>query len=46
MRSVIERLVQEDVYTSVHIEEYEAKPAIPAGTEEVTRDVRAWARMP
>ena len=35
-----ERLVQEDVYTSVHIEEYEAEPRdTKLGPEEITRDV-------
>jgi len=35
-----ERLVQEDVYTSVHIEEYEAEARdTKLGAEEITRDV-------
>lgn len=35
-----ERLVQEDVYTSVHIEEYEAEARdTKLGPEEITRDV-------
>ena len=35
-----ERLVQEDVYTSVHIEEYEAESRdTKLGPEEITRDV-------
>ena len=35
-----ERLVQEDVYTSVHIEEYEAEARdTKLGSEEITRDV-------
>ena len=35
-----ERLVQEDVYTSIHIEEYEAEARdTKLGTEEITRDV-------
>ena len=38
--SVSERLVQEDVYTSVHIEEYEAEARdTKLGPEEITRDV-------
>jgi len=27
---ISEELVKEDVFTSIHIEEYEAKPAIPS----------------
>ena len=35
-----ERLVQDDVYTSVHIEEYEAEARdTKLGPEEITRDV-------
>ena len=35
-----ERLVQEDVYTSVHIEEYEAEARdTKLGPEEITRDI-------
>lgn len=35
-----ERLVQEDVYTSVHIEEYEAEARdTKLGSEEITRDI-------
>ena len=35
-----ERLVQDDVYTSVHIEEYEAEArATKLGPEEITRDI-------
>ena len=38
--SLSERLVQEDVYTSVHIEEYEAEARdTKLGPEEITRDV-------
>lgn len=37
---ISERLVQEDVYTSVHIEEYEAEARdTKLGPEEITRDV-------
>ena len=37
-----ERLVQDDVYTSVHIEEYEAEARdTKLGPEEITRDIRA-----
>ena len=37
---ISERLVQEDVYTSVHIEEYEAESRdTKLGPEEITRDV-------
>ncbi len=37
---VSERLVQEDVYTSVHIEEYEAEARdTKLGPEEITRDI-------
>ena len=36
-----ERLVQDDVYTSVHIEEYEAEARdTKLGPEEITRDIR------
>ncbi len=34
-----ERLVREDVFTSIHIEEYETNPAIPSWLEEITRDI-------
>ena len=35
-----EKLVQEDVYTSVHLEEYEAEARdTKLGPEEITRDV-------
>ncbi len=35
-----ERLVQDDVYTSIHIEEYEAEARdTKLGPEEITRDV-------
>ena len=35
-----ERLVQDDVYTSVHIEEYEAEARdTKLGPEEITRDI-------
>ncbi len=38
--SFSERLVQDDVYTSVHIEEYEAEARdTKLGPEEITRDV-------
>ena len=35
----MERLVQDDVYTSVHIEEYEAERDTKLGPEEITRDI-------
>ena len=39
-----ERLVQDDVYTSIHIEEYEAEARdTKLGPEEITRDVRVSA---
>ena len=41
-----ERLVQEDVYTSIHIEEYEAEARdTKLGPEEITRDVPVSAKM-
>ena len=41
-----ERLVQDDVYTSVHIEEYEAEARdTKLGPEEITRDIPASAMM-
>ena len=41
-----ERLVQEDVYTSVHIEEYEAEARdTKLGPEEITRDVPGVGEM-
>ena len=42
-----ERLVQDDVYTSVHIEEYEAEARdTKLGPEEITRDIRVSAMKP
>ena len=42
-----ERLVQEDIYTSVHIEEYEAEARdTKLGPEEITKDVPGVAMMP
>ena len=41
-----ERLVQEDVYTSVHIDEYEAEARdTKLGPEEITRDIPNVATM-
>ncbi len=38
--SLSERLVQDDVYTSIHIEEYEAEARdTKLGPEEITRDI-------
>ncbi len=34
-----ERLVKDDVYTSVHLEEYESEHAIKLGPEEITREI-------
>ena len=40
---ISERLVEDDVYTSIHIEEYEcAARDTKLGSEEITRDVRVW----
>ena len=42
-----ERLVQDDVYTSIHIEEYEAEARdTKLGPEEITKDVPASAMKP
>ena len=42
-----ERLVQDDVYTSIHIEEYETEARdTKLGPEEITNDVRVLVMMP
>ena len=41
-----ERLVQDDVYTSIHIEEYEAEARdTKLGPEEITRDIPVSVMM-
>ena len=40
-----ERLVKDDVYTSIHIEEYESEARdTKLGPEEITRDIQTLGR--
>ena len=36
---LIERIVRDDVFTSIHIEEYEIMADTKLGQEEITRDI-------
>ena len=41
-----EKLVRDDIYTSIHIEEYEIESRdTKLGPEEITRDIPMWAMM-
>lgn len=42
-----ERLVKDDVLTSIHIEEYESEARdTKLGPEEITRDIQTWEMTP
>lgn len=42
-----ERLVKDDVYTSVHLEEYESETRdTKLGPEEITREIQTLVKMP